>query len=271
MSILVHTHPVDVNSTRNVFVSAVRCATSIAEPCPTFGDNLKISAQEQVEYMLAEDVDTQLVTSDAEVKSVLKLGLCQICSSFENTLSSLLETDLESVENKVMHSLADIEWICNVLQKMGLMKEFVFNWIKISSNILLVVEDEKLDSFMWELKTKVIQLTGKVLEAVGYGNVILPSPFRINLLKTWLPYVRKMKPILEAKSVKEADFCYKIDDEVYENMEAAMVQLVLALPSNDQADILAEWMMHTEVKYPDLSEVFEVWCYRTKSAKRRLM
>ncbi|KAL5747707.1 hypothetical protein ACOSP7_024722 [Xanthoceras sorbifolium] len=275
MSILARIQPVDLRATKNVFVSAVRFATSIGEPCATYSDDLKISAQEQVEYMLAEDGDTPLITADAEVKSVVIMGLSQVCSSFEKELSSLLlETDVssETADDKIMQRLSDIEWMCNILPKMDLMKEFVSNWAEISGKILGVIEDKKLDLFMWGLKIKVIEVTGKVLEAVGYGNVILPAPCRIKLLKTWLPYIRKMKPLLEAKSIKEVGFPYKMDEDLCENIEGAMVQLVLALPSNDQADILADWMEKNEqVKYPDLSEAFEVWCYRTKSAKRRLL
>lgn len=273
MPILARIQPVDLRATKNVFVSAVRIATSIGGPCPPFVDNLKISAQEQVEYMLTKDAETPLVTADDEVKSVMKMGLSQICSSFEKGLSSLLlESDLTSgtSEDKIMHRVSDVEWISNILPKMDLMKDFVSNWAEISNKILMVVEDKKLDSSMWGLKSKVIEMTAKVLEAVGYGSVIFPSPCRVRLLKTWLPYIRKMKPLLDSKCNKEIDFPYKMDEELCENIEAAIVQLILALPSNDQADILADWLKTEQVKYPDLSEAFEVWCYRTKSAKRRL-
>lgn len=274
MPILARIQPVDLRATKNVFVSAVRFATSIGGPGPPFVDNLKTSAQEQVEYMLTKDAETPLVTADDEVKSVMKMGLSQICSSFEKGLSSLLlEPDLTSgtLEDKIMHGVSDVEWISNILPKMDLMKDFVSSWAEISSKILVVVEDKKLDSSMWGLKTKVIEMTAKVLEAVGYGSVILPSPCRLRLLKTWLPYIRKMKPLLDSKCRKETDFPYKMDEELCENIEAAIVQLILALPSNHQADILADWLKTEQVKYPDLSEAFEVWCYRTKSAKRRLL
>lgn len=274
MPILARIQPVDLRATKNVFVSAVRFATSIGGPCPPFVDDLKTSAQEQVEYMLTKDSETPLVTADDEVKSVMKMGLSQICSSFEKGLSSLLlESDLTlgTSEDKIMHRVSDVEWISNILPKMDLMKDFVSNWAEISNKILVVVEDKKLDSSMWGLKTKVIEMTAKVLEAVGYGSVILPSQCRVRLLKTWLPYIRKMKPLLDSKCNKETDFPYKMDEELCENIEAAIVQLILALPSNDQADILADWLKTEQVKYPDLSEAFEVWCYRTKSAKRRLL
>ncbi|KAL9434647.1 hypothetical protein AB3S75_029320 [Citrus x aurantiifolia] len=157
MPILARIQPVDLKATKNVFVSAVRFATSIGGPGPPFVDDLKTSAQEQVEYMLTKDAETPLVTADDEVKSVMKMGLSQICSSFEKGLSSLLlEPDLTSgtLEDKIMHGVSDVEWISNILPKMDLMKDFVSSWAEISSKILVVVEDKKLDSSMWGLKTK---------------------------------------------------------------------------------------------------------------------
>ena len=272
--IVARLQPVDLSTTRNVFVSAIRFAMSIGGPCLPFGDELITSAREQVEYMLEEDDDTPLITADDEVKSVVKTGLSKICSSFEKEVSSLLlQSDLtsEAVEDRVLRILSDLEWTCNILPKMDLMKEFVCNWTEISGNILTVVEDRKLDSLMWGLKVKLIEVTGKVLEAVGYGNVILPPACRVQLLKSWLPYIRKMKPLFDSKGNEELGFPHKMDEDLCESIEGAIVSLILALPSNDQAEILADWMNTEQVRYPDLSEAFEVWCYRTKSAKRRLV
>lgn len=274
MPIIARIQPVDLAATKTVLISAIRVATSIVGPCPPFGNELKTSAQEQVEYMLGEDEDTPLVTADDEVKSVVRMGLSHICSSFERELSSLLlEPDLasETADEKIMQSLSDLEWMCNILGKMDLMKDFVSNWAESSSNVIGVIEDKKLDSFMWGLKIKLIEVTAKVLEAVGYGNVILPAPIRLALLKSWLPYIRKMKPLLDAKGSEDTGFPYRMNEDLCQTIEGAIVTLVLALPSNDQADILADWMRAEQVRYPDLSEAFEVWCFRTKSAKRRLV
>ncbi|XP_050376838.1 BTB/POZ domain-containing protein At3g05675-like [Argentina anserina] len=274
MPIIARIQPVDLAATKTVFISAIRVATSIVGPCPPFGNELKTSAQEQVEYMLGEDEDTPLVMADDEVRSVARMGLSHICSRFEKELSSLLlEPDLssETADEKIMHSLYDLEWMCNILGKMDLMKDFVSNWAESSNNVLGVIEDKKLDSFMWGLKIKLIEVTAKVLEAVGYGTVILPAPIRLTLLKSWLPYIRKMKPLLDAKNSEDTSFPYKMNEDLCQTIEGAIVTLVLALPSNDQADILADWMRSEQVRYPDLSEAFEVWCFRTKSAKRRLV
>ncbi|XP_062030147.1 BTB/POZ domain-containing protein At3g05675-like [Rosa rugosa] len=274
MPIIARIQPVDLAATKTVLISAIRVATSIVGPCPPFGNELKTSAQEQVEYMLGEDEDTPLVTADDEVRSVVRTGLSHICATFEKDLSSLLlEPDLasETADVKIMHSLSDLEWMCSILGKMDLMKDFVSNWAESSSNVLGVIEDKKLDSFMWGLKIKLIEVTAKVLEAVGYGNVILPAPIRLTLLKSWLPYIRKMKPLLDKRGSEDTGFPYKMNEDLCQTIEGAIVTLVLALPSNDQADILADWMRAEQVRYPDLSEAFEVWCFRTKSAKRRLV
>ncbi|KAB1215518.1 hypothetical protein CJ030_MR4G009029 [Morella rubra] len=273
MPILARIQPVDLGATKNVFVSAIRFAMSTGEQYPPFGDELKTSAQEQVEYMLGEDKETPLVTADDEVKSVVRFGLSNIFTLFESGLSLLLESELasESAEDKLLQSLSDLEWMCNILPKMDLMKDFVSKWGEISASVLVIIQDEKLDCVMWGLKAKLIQVTGKVLEAVGYGNVILPALCRVQLLKTWLPYIRKMKPLLDSKGNEETGFPYKMTEELCQSIEGAIVSLILALPSNDQADILADWMGAEQLRFPDLSEAFEVWCYRTKSAKRRLV
>ncbi|KAF2318169.1 hypothetical protein GH714_002023 [Hevea brasiliensis] len=223
---------------------AVRFATSIGGSCPPFGDELKISAQEQVEYMLGEDEDMPLVRADDEVKSVVKVGLSKVFSSFEKQLSSLLlESDLisETAEAKILQSVADLQWMCNILPKLDLMKDFVINWADISGKVLGIIEDKKLDYVMWGLKLKMIEVTAK------------------------------MRPLLDSKCNGDSSFPYKMDEDLCQSIEGAIVSLILALPSNDQANILADWMNADQVTYPDLSEAFEVWCYRTKSAKRRLV
>lgn len=276
MPILARIQPIDVSATKSVFISAIRFATSASETCLPFlnGDGLKTSAQEQIEYMLGDDDDLPLVTADDEVKMETRDGLSRIFSFFEKEMSLLLlESDITHESDKrISRSLSDLEWMCNVLSRMDLMKDFVVNWTDISGSIIGTMEDKKLDSGLWGFKVKLIEVTSKVLEAVGYGNVIVPSTIRVALLKTWLPYIRKMKPLLDSISTTDTEFPHKMDENLCQNIEGAMVSLILALPSNDQADILLEWM-NTEQgkKYPDLSEAFEVWCYRTKSARRRLV
>ena len=164
MSLIDRMNEVDVSATKAIFVSAVRFATSIEGPCPLLGDELRTSAQEQVEYMLGEDKDIVMVMADDEVKSVVRMGISKIFCSFEMDLSSLLlNSALESgiPDNRILQRVSDLEWMCNVLAKMDLMKNFVSNWASISGKILGVVDNKKLDHVMWGLKVKLIEITGK--------------------------------------------------------------------------------------------------------------
>ncbi|KEH32937.1 BTB/POZ domain-containing protein At3g05675 isoform X1 [Medicago truncatula] len=274
MSKTMRSKPVNLSAAKDMFVSAIRFAVSIEVPCFPFGDELRTSAQEQVDYMLGEDEDISLIISDDEVKSVVRMGVHNVIHSFETDLSSLLLNpthEVEAADNTIMRRVSDLEWMCNVLPKMDLMKIFVSNWIAISSKILVIIEDEKFEHVRWGLKVKLIEVTCKVFEAVSYGSVIVPAPSRVQLLKTWFPYIRKMKPLLDSKASEETNFAYKMDEDLCQAIEGAIVSLVLTLPSNDQAGILADWIGSREVGYPDLSEAFEVWSYRSKSAKRRLV
>lgn len=274
MPVLARIQPVDLTNTMNVFIAAIRFATAIDRSFPPFGDELKTSAQEQVEYMLLEDEETMLLAGNKDVRSELKTGLANMFARLEIELDMLpsdYDQSPELAEQRFLQSVADLDWIGNVLPKMEMMKEFVSSWANISDYLLAVVQDEKYNFGLWAVKGKLIEVAGKTLEAIGYGNVVLPAANRAQFLKTWLPYMRKMKDLLDSKASDNEVFPYKIDSDICQSIEGAIVSLVLALPSNDQADILGDWMKGTDqLKFPDLSEAFEVWCYRTKTAKRRL-
>lgn len=272
--ILARFQTADLNATKNVFISAIRFATTIDQSFPPFTDELRISAQEQVDYMLAEDEETPLVAVDEEVKSEMKAGLAKMFAMFKAQLSSLaLDSDqtTEAAEQRVLQSIMDLDWICNILSKMELMTDFISGFASISDHVLAVVKDDRYGSGLWGIKVRLVELVGKALEAIGFGSVVLPAASRVQFLNTWLPYLRMMKPILDSKCEENEAFPYKMDADLCQNIEGAIVSLVLALPSNDQAEILADWMKRTEqLRFPDLTEAFEVWCYRTKAAKRRL-
>ncbi|KAF2537423.1 hypothetical protein F2Q68_00020882 [Brassica cretica] len=252
-------------NTKNVFSSALRFAMSIdtLKNSPELAHELKTSAQEQVEFMLSEDEEVRLLVSREEVKSVVRLGISSVLSALLDRLSSLL---LLPEEFDVLNTLYDIEWLCKVLPRMELMKDLVFKWADLSNEILVIAQNCKLG-----VKVKLVEVTGKVLEAVGYGVVIVPCGSRACLLKLWLPFIRRLKALVDAQGSESE---YRMDEDLCEFLEGSMVSLVLTLPSNDQAEVFGEWMRGIAlegVKFPDLSEAFEVWCYRSKSAKRRLL
>ncbi|XLR41427.1 hypothetical protein S83_026087 [Arachis hypogaea] len=62
----------------------------------------------------------------------------------------------------------------------------------------------------------------------------------------------------------------KMDGELWQSLESCFVSIILALSSADQAKVLTEWLENECIRYPDLTEAFEVQCYRSKVAKRRL-
>lgn len=273
--ILARLQPVDSDAVRNVFLSAIHAAIQVdskRSDLPASPDELKASAQEQVEYMLVEDDDAPLLAVDDSVKYEVKKHLSELFSIFEKKMAALLsdtEDVLEDHENHILRCLADFLWLCHILPKMDLLTEFVGKWSEASDNILYIIKDIRFRSCLWETKLKLIEITGKVLEAVGYGNVILSAPRRTHLVKLWLPFIRETKPQLDLQNFYEKMPC-QMDNDLCQSIESALISLVLALPSSDQAEILADWLKTEQARYPDLSEAFEVWCYRSKAAKRRL-
>lgn len=272
--LLMRFQPSDFSATKNVLISAIRFATAIDQSFPPFTDDLRISAQEQVDYMLAEEEETLTVALDEDIKSAAQAGLANLFSALEMELRALpaeFGRTPEAAEQRLLNILLDLDWMCSILPKMELMKDFVSGWSRISDCMLEIVQDEKYDSGLWGIKFRLVELAGKALEAIGFGNVVLPTASRVEFLKTWLPYLRKVKPILDSKSAESVEFTYKMDVDLCQNIEGAIVSLILALPSCDQTDILSDWMNRTEqLNFPDLSEAFDVWCFRSKAARRRL-
>ncbi|XP_027350689.1 BTB/POZ domain-containing protein At3g05675 isoform X5 [Abrus precatorius] len=202
--ILARLQPVNQSAIINIFVSAIRFATS--SPAAQMND-LKSSAQEQLEYMLTEDDDAPLLTADDDIK---------------HEIVKVLEQGISTTE-------------------------------------------------VIEIKLRAIEVTSKVLEAIGYGNVILPTTKRLQVLKVWLPFVRVTKPLIDSVTMNcENAMVLKLDGELWQSLESTFVSIILALPSGDQAEVLTEWLENEYMRYPDLTEAFEVWCYRSKVAKRRL-
>ncbi|KAE8712799.1 hypothetical protein F3Y22_tig00110223pilonHSYRG00011 [Hibiscus syriacus] len=72
------------------------------------------------------------------------------------------DDEAETVENRIFQSLLDLEWMCNILPKTDLMKDFVCRWGEMSGKVWGIIEDKKLDNAMWGLKLKLIEVTGKV-------------------------------------------------------------------------------------------------------------
>lgn len=272
--ILARLQPVNITAITGVFLSAIRFATS--SPSLSMQD-LKISAQEQLEYMLTEDDDAPLLAANSEIKNEARSCSRSLLTRFY----ALLETESSiCVPNKlVIHTdvlsalqshLSDLAWACQILTKLEALREFVESWVDASERILKALECGAPELSVLETMVKIIEVAAKVLEAIAYGTVILPTAKRLHMIKLWLPYVRTTKPLVDSVTDSDDTPPFKIEGELWQNLESAFVSILLALPSTDQADILTKWLSDEHIRYPDLTEAFEVWCYRSKVAKRRL-
>lgn len=271
--ILARLQPVNPSAILGIFLSAIRFATS--SPSSSMAD-LKSSAQEQLEYMITEDDDAPILTADDEIKSEVKQCVKRLFSRFNNVLEALLAEHEESIseEEKMQlfqSHLLDLSWACQILSKMEIMREFVSSWVDASDKIIKATEQSSRTTEIVEIKLKVIEVAAKVLEAIGYGTVILPTAKRLHLVKLWLPFARATRPLIDSATTDdEGTMTFKPDGELWQSLESTFVSMILALPSGDQAEILTEWLENQHIHYPDLTEAFEVWCFRSKVAKRRL-
>ena len=271
--ILARLQPVNPSAILGIFLSAIRFATS--SPSSSMAD-LKSSAQEQLEYMITEDDDAPILTADDEIKSEVKQCVKRLFSRFNNVLEALLSEHEESIseEEKMQlfqSHLLDLSWACQILSKMEIMREFVSSWVDASDKIIKATEQSSRTTEIVEIKLKVIEVAAKVLEAIGYGTVILPTAKRLHLVKLWLPFARATRPLIDSATTDdEGTMTFKPDGELWQSLESTFVSMILALPSGDQAEILTEWLENQHIHYPDLTEAFEVWCFRSKVARRRL-
>ncbi|XP_008391544.1 BTB/POZ domain-containing protein At3g05675-like isoform X3 [Malus sylvestris] len=270
--ILARLLPVNHSSIMAIFLSTIRFATS--SPLPIMND-LKSSAQEQLEYMLTEDDDAPLLTADDEIKSEVKECVKRLYGRFNNLLEALLsEVELSSDGGKMQsfqRLLSDLSWACQILTKLEIMRELVCNWMDASDKIVKAVKQARPTTELIETKLRVVEVAAKILEAIGYGTVILPTAKRLHMVKVWLPFVRVAKPVIDSATTTGDDApTLKMDSELWQSLESTFVSIILALPSVEQAEILTEWLENEHIQYPDLTEAFEVWCYRSKVSKRRL-
>ncbi|CAH9098940.1 unnamed protein product [Cuscuta epithymum] len=263
--VLARLQPVTRSAIIKLFVSAMRFATS--SPPESLND-LKRTAQEQLEYMLTEDDDASLLTADS---NEVKLEVVQCIKRLHDRFSELVESlQCDSEDGKTLllsfkSGLSDLCWACQILSKMEIMRDFVHRWTEMSVKILKVVRKLSGETETVLIRIKVLEVAAKVLEAIGYGTVVMPATERLHMTKVWLSFVRETSPLIGTMSSN--DGIPTIDDEIWQSLESSFVSLILTLPSAAQAEILTEWW--TDPRYPDLTEAFEAWCYRSKIARRR--
>ncbi|KAK9699227.1 hypothetical protein RND81_08G161100 [Saponaria officinalis] len=244
----------------------------MSSPPPSLRD-LKTSAQEQLEYMLTDDDDAPLLAACDKVKLEVRECTKTLFSNFCSLLESLSKEDKTTISKKVKlelleSNLSDLSWVCQISSKLEIMRDVVTFWSEVSNTLIRTLEDETSISETLEIKFKTIEVATKIIEAIGYGTVILPTAKRLHMVNLWLPFARSAKPIIDASSNDIDEQRTKSD--IWKTLESALISIILALPSEYQADILSEWLGNKHIQYPDLTEAFEVWCYRSKVAKKRL-
>ncbi|OEL25887.1 BTB/POZ domain-containing protein [Dichanthelium oligosanthes] len=281
--ILARLRPIDPAAVTGIFLSAFRHATRSSAAGPA--RELKSAAQEQLEYMLTEDDDAPLIALDnVNVKSQVKDCVTGLLSRFSDFLNSILtkrkETPLVGDDGELQQELhtfvCDVSWVCQILSKLEMMKCIVLYWAGVSPDVVEAVEAICPGYNCLKTRLKVVEVSAKVLEAVAFGNTVLPTEKRRHLVNVWIAFARTMKSLIVQVDCEEDDDGdaetpkANLENEVWQGLESAIVSIVLTLPSNSQAEILSEWLQSKHVRYPDLTEAFEAWCYRLKVAKRRL-
>lgn len=278
--ILARLRPIDPAPVTSIFLSAFRHATRSSAAGPA--RELKSAAQEQLEYMLTEDDDAPLIALDNDnVKSQVKDCVTGLLSRFSDFMSPILKkqqvlplgSDCRELQQELQSFVSDVSWACQILGKLEMMKCIVLYWVGVSSDVVEAVEALCAGHDYLKTRLKVVEVSAKVLEAVAFGNIILPAEKRHHMVNVWIAFARTSKSLIvqaddddgNTETPKE-----NLDNEVWQGLESAIVSIVLTLPSNSQAEILSEWLQSKHVRYPDLTEAFEAWCYRSKVAKRRL-
>lgn len=165
--------------------------------------------------------------------------------------------------------LRDISWASQIETKLEISSNVVLIWVETSERILKVTELVE-ESSQLKIQSKILEITSKVLDCIGYATVILPAVKRVQMVKLWLPFVRTVRASVDSVACDdESDLTLKSDAELWKLLESTFVYIILALPSSDQAEILSQWLEDKQIRYPDLTDAFESWCYRSKVAKRR--
>lgn len=201
--------------------------------------------------MLVEDDDAPLLKADDQIKAELRNCFSKLFDGFKVELSALLaepDSGIHFSEEVVLEKVSDLVWASRILPKVGLNLELVEFWLEASSDITRALKDEKLCKIFWDTKLRVVEISCKVLEAVGYGCVVLTAEKRTRLVNIWLPFIRETKPVFDSLFAAEK-MSLQMDTELSQNIEGALVSLVLSLPSGDQAEILADWLNTEQARY----------------------
>ncbi|KAL9275178.1 BTB/POZ domain-containing protein [Drosera capensis] len=212
-----------------------------------------------------DSILARLQPADPLAAGKIFLSAVRYTSLLESFSGELEEPDASGEKLESLKSyLSDLSWASRILSKLELVRDLVITWTETSKVLVNIVEQASSDVDI--LGLKVIEVSAKVLEAMGCGSVILLPVKRFQVVKKWLPFARFTKLMHDTaltSSGQEDGLTLRMDSEVWQSLESALVSVILALPSVDQVALLTE----CQVSFPlflDLAMIIET-CVSSKS------
>jgi hypothetical protein len=154
------------------------------------------------------------------------------------------------LQQELFSLICDISWVSQVLNKLAMMKFLVPYWVGVSSDVVEAVEAvcPGLDCLITRLK--VVEVSGKVLEAIAFGNIVLAAEKRCHAVNVWISFAGRTKSLVDQS---DSDDCgdtetqkANLENEVW-NRQLFRLWIVLTLPSDIQAEIFSEWLQSKHV------------------------
>ncbi|KAI3472294.1 hypothetical protein Pfo_030118 [Paulownia fortunei] len=233
------------------------CVQVYCEECEfdnhiTFSFLFLVTSDMSVTYLCNQN-QYLLVSTVNQLAAVNILAIQLAASSPPSSMSDLKTSDHESmcqqtilrIVNLVESLLGDLQESVAEGRKMESFQVYLtdLSW---ASPIVEKLENPRDFVYAWlETSANIVQVaqqvTAKVLEAIGYGTVIFSS-----------------------QKMPSHDLLLKSDGELWQSLELTFLSMILTFPSADHAEM--EQLKDKQIQYPDLTEAFEVGCYRLKVA-----
>ena len=151
--------------------------------------------------MITEDDDAPLLIADERIKLEVKECVNSLFARFFQCLDEVTSKNGLSLKMVV----SDLSWAFQILTKLEMVRDFVVTWVDTSEKLVKVVEAMETAAETVEIRVTVTEVTSKVVEAIGYGTVILPTVKRLQMVKLWLPFVRETKPLVDSAGCNKND------------------------------------------------------------------
>ncbi|XP_073317319.1 BTB/POZ domain-containing protein At3g05675-like [Primulina huaijiensis] len=203
--------------------------------------------------MLTEDDDAPLLTADDVIKFEASQCVHRLLSRFVDLVKSLVCDFQELVPEPrqmelFLSYLTDLLWASQIAAKLEISREFIHIWVDTSANIVKISEQSCPIDELNGIKVKALEVTTKVLEAIAYGTVVLPPLERLQMVMTWLPYIRMMKPLTDSfSSDEDNNLLVKFDCELWQSLESSLVLVVSGETGCGKTTQLPQFILEEEI------------------------